>query len=626
MQAVLNGQIGEVEHKIAELDAIRDGLKRGLLGLREEELELEDERKQSCIPSLPPFRSNQVLTSLLHITVEGIRERIQHVDERTKGHTVATSSRRRRGPAFLPSEHDDLPNGVAFMTLTGHVAPISALDFSEPYGIAVTASLDESVRLWDLTTGDEMGYLRGHRGPVKVLQVESSVCVTGGADGKIKIWDLDVAESAPLGSPTGINGGQPTSLEQMLLGKEEDPFFIGSTGGAGLVNGEGDGLMREDTTKVEKEKEPAGPCTKTLDGHTKAVTSLYFDGSCLVTGSSDSTLRQWDMTTGQCVLTMDILWAMQNPEPFTAPAPRPSYNTEKDYGLGHNTPMSSPRKSMRRETSGFMGTTSPATTTYADGSWEMYEDFVGGVQFWGYALASGTGDGCVRMWDSKSIHMQKRCALVWLLTARVDVCSAYRPSSSDPCGPHRPGHLRSVRRAAPRQWKSGQVDQGELGSPASLGLPLWLTVLPTTDLGPSHWGHLGHDSVRAPDHCPPVRLAQDRRRGRREWRTRESTCSLRSLTLSRVRPGRSPPHRVRGYPGGRGSWHDAGYFRADRRALFVVCLHRSSTERRWSTRRSRSTGTTRRWRGCGTWIGTWRREGETARSRSGRSSRRKASR
>lgn len=339
--------------------------------------------------------------TLLRCAVEGIRERIQTVDERTQGRAVATSSRRRRGPAFLPSEHDDLPNGVAFMTLTGHVAPISALDFSEPYGIAVTASLDESVRLWDLTTGDEMGYLRGHRGPVKVLQVEASMCVTGGSDGQIKIWDLDVAESAPLGSPTGANGGQPTSLEQMLLGKEEDPFFVGSHGGAGLVNGEGDGLMREDPVKVEKEKEPAGPCVKTLDGHTKAVTSLYFDGSCLVTGSSDSTLRQWDMTTGQCVLTMDILWAMQNPEPFSAPAPRPSYNTEKDYGLGYSTPMSSPRKSMRRETSGFMGTTSPATTTYADGSWEMYEDFVGGVQFWGYALASGTGDGCVRMWDSK---------------------------------------------------------------------------------------------------------------------------------------------------------------------------------------------------------------------------------
>lgn len=34
-----------------------------------------------------------------------------------------------------------------------------------------------------------------------------------------------------------------------------------------------------------------------------------------------------------------------------------------------------------------------------DGIWD---DFVGAVQFWGYALVSGSGDGGVRMWDMRT--------------------------------------------------------------------------------------------------------------------------------------------------------------------------------------------------------------------------------
>ena len=63
---------------------------------------------------------SQVILLTAHITiVQGIRESRLIQEERTKGRNVnnnlASSSRRRKGPAFLPSEHDDLPNGVAFM-------------------------------------------------------------------------------------------------------------------------------------------------------------------------------------------------------------------------------------------------------------------------------------------------------------------------------------------------------------------------------------------------------------------------------------------------------------------------------------------------------------------------------
>jgi hypothetical protein len=79
-------------------------------------------------------------------------------------------------------------------------------------------------------------------------------------------------------------------------------------------------------------------------------------------------------------MTMDILWAIAHP-----PAPSP-------LNFGGMTAAAS-------------GNFSVPTPPYADGSWDMYTDFVGGVQFWGYALVSGSGDGAVRMWDSEYLSL-----------------------------------------------------------------------------------------------------------------------------------------------------------------------------------------------------------------------------
>jgi division protein 1 len=103
------------------------------------------------------------------------------------------------------------------------------------------------------------------------------------------------------------------------------------------------------------------------------------DTGMQVTGASDKTLRQWDLSTGQCVMTMDILWAMSHPHSSVSNGQLPSHLS-----------------------SGSFAVPSPPA---ADGSWDMYTDFVGGVQFWGYGLVSGSGDGAVRMWDSESTRL-----------------------------------------------------------------------------------------------------------------------------------------------------------------------------------------------------------------------------
>lgn len=279
------------------------------------------------------------------------------------------------------------------MTLSSHSSPINALDFSEPYGLLVTASQDESTRLWDLTSGEELGFLRGHSGAfyhrllcqgipdkatpglVKCLQVESSICVSGGSDNTVRIWDLvavEEEEEALNQSFVGSSASSPRSTLPSIPDTEDDGD---------------DPVMVEKPRSHQARSRPKG-CVRTLEGHSKPVSALYFEESCLVSGASDKTIRQWDINTGQCVLTMDILWAISHPYPQPGSPPRGSAFS----------PANLPGSSLLSAASSSFSFPSPPM---ADGTWDMYQDFVGGVQFWGYALVSGSGDGAVRMWDSE---------------------------------------------------------------------------------------------------------------------------------------------------------------------------------------------------------------------------------
>jgi division protein 1 len=107
---------------------------------------------------------------------------------------------------------------------------------------------------------------------------------------------------------------------------------------------------------------------------------------------------------------MDILWAISNPpHPPAVSPPKLRHRSSTSFGSIHyDDILPSPGGPLI----GMSGTGllsaatgqafSVPTPPYSDGTWEMYTDFVGGVQFWGYALASGSGDGGVRMWDSMS--------------------------------------------------------------------------------------------------------------------------------------------------------------------------------------------------------------------------------
>ena len=97
-----------------------------------------------------------------------------------------------------------------------------------------------------------------------------------------------------------------------------------------------------------------------------------------MTSASDKTLRQCHLNTGRSVMTMT---------PHTA-------------NLGSS--MINPLFPGAVAADGHFAVPMPA---YADGSWDLYEDFVGGVQFGGYGLVSGDGLGTSPVTALHSDHM-----------------------------------------------------------------------------------------------------------------------------------------------------------------------------------------------------------------------------
>jgi division protein 1 len=239
----------------------------------------------------------------------------------------------------MPILHEHFEPGSMIRELPAHNDIITALDFDVPFGTMVTAALDDTVRVWDMNAGRCMGFLEGHTASVRTLQVEDNIVATGSMDATIRLWDLSRARYEPQDNRINKEGGD----------EDEDPLAFGAS-----------------------EDEPTAPPPGTmadcpllvLEAHVDEVTALHFRGDTLISGSADKTLRQWDLEKGRCVQTLDVMWA-------AAQASASMGSSEGAWRQAGRLPDAS-------------------------------ADFVGAVQVFDAALACGTADGMVRLWDLRS--------------------------------------------------------------------------------------------------------------------------------------------------------------------------------------------------------------------------------
>lgn len=218
----------------------------------------------------------------------------------TSASVATTSTRRKKGPSYLPTEHDALPPHVAFTVRFIHLKlrealnaiktlnypdPIIALDFSAPYDLLLASASSSplptststpsstnssfSLSLHSLKSGRQLTYLRGHIAPVRALQVEERSAVTGSDDGTVRVWDLNsLAEGSS--TPPKMNGSAHDEPEPLV---DEFGNMSMQDQHAKLKSSEDD-LLRGDN--------PNTGCLMTISAHSRPLTSLYFDGGNMV--------------------------------------------------------------------------------------------------------------------------------------------------------------------------------------------------------------------------------------------------------------------------------------------------------------------------------------------------------
>ena len=180
--------------------------------------------------------------------------------------------------------------------LETHRNGLLSVSFSPDGKTLASGSGDNTIKLWDVTTGKEIRTLNGLRSPVTSVSFspDGTILVSGCSNNTITFWDVTTGEE--IGTPLKWHSDSVWSVSFSPDGKT-------------LASGSDDNTIKLLALPSLKE-------IGTLKGHSSGVKSVSFspDGKTLASGSGDNTIKLWDLTTGQEISTLkghsDLVWSV----------------------------------------------------------------------------------------------------------------------------------------------------------------------------------------------------------------------------------------------------------------------------------------------------------------------------
>jgi serine/threonine protein kinase/Tol biopolymer transport system component len=214
------------------------------------------------------------------------RERIEAEKKRAREHFLTLLQQPSRQTSAAQTK-PRLPR-KEIRSLQGHEGGVcvdGCVAFSPDAQLLASGSWDNTIKLWEVSTGNTLQTLRGHRDLVLSIAWSPNglLLASGSADSTIKLWEVSTGKA--LQTLTEQDSWVGT------LAFSPDGQILAAEGANNTVK-----LWELNTDKAPQ----------SLTGHENAVSSIAFspDGRLLASASFDSTIKLWELSTGNVLHTL----------------------------------------------------------------------------------------------------------------------------------------------------------------------------------------------------------------------------------------------------------------------------------------------------------------------------------